>query len=86
MWLAGEASGDALASLVIPPVKRAMGGALQFGIGGEKMRAAGLSVWHDASVLSVRGYVEVLKKLPQLLMLRRDVIRTAEISYKVRTG
>ena len=42
------------------------------------MRAAGLSVWHDASVLSVRGYVEVLKKLPQLLMLRRDVIRTAE--------
>ena len=78
MWLAGEASGDALASLVIPPVKRAMDGALQFGIGGEKMRAAGLSVWHDASVLSVRGYVEVLKKLPQLLMLRRDVIRTAE--------
>ena len=36
MWLAGEASGDALASLVIPPVKRAMDGALQFGIGGER--------------------------------------------------
>ena len=40
MWLAGEASGDALASLVIPPVKRAMGGALQFGIGGVPSRSA----------------------------------------------
>ncbi len=77
MWLAGEASGDALASLVLPAVQQKMAGALQFGIGGEKMRRAGLDVWKDASVLSVRGYVEVLKKLPSLLKLRSEVTETA---------
>ena len=87
MWLAGEASGDALAGIVLPAVSGAMGGALQFGIGGERMREAGLEAWRDASVLSVRGYVEVLKRLPALLKLRRDVIAMGErVSPRVFVG
>lgn len=78
MWLAGEASGDALAGLVLPAVRDAMGGALQYGIGGPAMKAAGLSVWKDISVLSVRGYIEVLKKLPSILKLRREAIERAK--------
>lgn len=35
-WLAGEASGDFLASLVLPEVAKRMDGAPQFGVGGEK--------------------------------------------------
>ena len=74
-WLAGEASGDYLASLVLPALEERMGGALQFGIGGEKMISSGLFPWYSSEMLAVRGYVEVIKKLPSLLMLRRRMIR-----------
>lgn len=74
VWLAGEASGDFIASLVIPEVAARMGGAPQYGVGGDKMRAAGFRAWYDSRELSVRGYVEVLTHLPRLLSFRRDLI------------
>lgn len=73
VWLAGEASGDFIASLVLPEVIRQMDGAIQYGIGGPKMAAAGFRAWHDISELSVRGYVEVLAHLPRLIRLRRSL-------------
>ncbi len=73
-WLAGEASGDFLASLVLPELARRMDGGPQFGIGGQKMLDAGLTPWYDSSKLAVRGYTEVIKKLPELLLLRRRMI------------
>ncbi len=73
-WLAGEASGDFIASLVLPSVAQQSPGLTQFGIGGDKMRAAGLDVWYESRLLSVRGYVEVLGHLPRLLKLRRDLV------------
>ena len=73
VWLAGEASGDLIASMVIPEVQRRMEGALQYGIGGPKMREVGFRCWHDINELSVRGYVEVLAHLPRLLKLRRSL-------------
>lgn len=73
VWLAGEASGDYIASLVLPEVSRRMGGAPQYGVGGDKMRAAGFHAWHDIGELSVRGYVEVLAHLPRLLKLRSSL-------------
>ncbi len=72
-WLAGEASGDFIASLVMPQVRDALGGALCYGIGGPKMAAEGFRAWHDISELSVRGYVEVLQHLPRLWRLRRSL-------------
>ena len=45
------------------------------GIGGDAMRAAGLDAWFDASELAVMGLAEVLRHLPRLLRLRRDVAR-----------
>ena len=74
VWLAGEASGDFLASLVLPELKQRMQGAPQYGIGGEKMIASGLQPWFDSDRLAVRGYVEVIKKLPGLLRLRHEMI------------
>ena len=86
-WLAGEASGDFLASLVLPEVAKRMDGAPQFGVGGERMLAAGLEGWYPANRLSVRGYVEVLKKLPGILMLRRAMLkRISEIRPRVFVG
>lgn len=75
IWLAGEASGDFIASLVIPEVARRMQGAPQYGVGGPRMVEAGFHAWHDIRELSVRGYVEVLSHLPRLVRLRSDLVR-----------
>ena len=74
-WIAGEASGDYLASLVLPRLSEVLGGAPQFGVGGPKMAAAGLDCWYPSERLAVRGYVEVIKKLPGIVALRRDMLR-----------
>lgn len=75
VWCAGEASGDFLASLVIPEFKRRFPNLTPCGVGGEKMRDAGLDAWEDSSTLSVRGYVEVIKRIPSILMLRHRLMR-----------
>lgn len=74
-WLAGETSGDYIASLVLPHVSALYEGERMFGIGGEKMVQAGLEAWHPSSALAVRGYVEVLRRLPSLLMLQKEMKR-----------
>lgn len=76
VWLAGEASGDFIASLVLPEVERRMNGAPQYGVGGPRMREAGFHSWHDIRELSVRGYVEVLSHLPRLLRLRSQLVQS----------
>lgn len=73
--VAGEASGDLLASLVLPELRARLPAAQCAGIAGERMRAAGCEAWHDVRELSVRGYAEVLRHLPRLLLLRRRLIR-----------
>ncbi len=70
-WLAGEASGDFLASLVLPEVKRRFPEYCSSGVGGEKMLAAGLTLWESSETLSVRGYVEVIRKIPAILAMRK---------------
>lgn len=71
--VAGEPSGDLLASHLIAALKAASPGASFFGIGGPKMAALGFDCWHDIGRLAVRGYAEVLRHLPALLRLRRSV-------------
>lgn len=73
-WVAGEASGDFLASLILPEFRRRFPELTPVGVGGEKMREAGLTVWEDSSTLSVRGYVEVIKKIPAILRLRSRLL------------
>ncbi|HAW44809.1 MAG TPA: lipid-A-disaccharide synthase, partial [Sutterella sp.] len=85
VWLAGEASGDFIASLVMADIKRAYPEISMAGIGGPKMVASGLDAWYSSDLLSVRGYVEVLSKIPQLLWLRstmaRRVIREKPLAF-----
>ena len=87
VWLAGETSGDFIASLVLPHVAALYPDERMLGIGGDRMIAAGLDAWHHSSVLSVRGYVEVLKKLPSLLRLRSEMKkRTAKLHPRAFIG
>ncbi len=59
--VAGEASGDLLASLLLGGVKARWPSLATAGIGGPKMAAAGFEAWWPSDRLAVRGYVEVLR-------------------------
>jgi lipid-A-disaccharide synthase len=72
--IAGEASGDLLGAELINALKSHNSG-LQFeGIAGPKMITAGARALASTERLSVNGYIEVLRHLPDLLKLRRDVV------------
>lgn len=71
--VAGEASGDQLGAHLITALQAALPGARFQGIGGPRMQAAGFEAWHPAEALAVRGYVEVLRHLPGILRIRRDL-------------
>lgn len=68
--VAGEASGDAIAAALIAGVRARIPEARFVGIAGPRMEAAGCEVWHPLEKLSVRGFVEVLGRLPELVALR----------------
>jgi lipid-A-disaccharide synthase len=74
-FVAGESSGDLLAAPVIEALRRHEPAYAAAGIAGERMIAAGCEPWHHVRELSVRGYVEVLRELPRLLRLRRELAR-----------
>jgi lipid-A-disaccharide synthase len=69
--VAGEASGDQLGAGLVEELRGRYPGAEFAGIGGERMRAAGMQAWHDCSELAVMGLAEVLRHLPRLWLLRR---------------
>ena len=73
--VAGEASGDLLGAGLIDALRRRYPDARFVGIGGPRMIASGMDAWYPAEKLSVMGLVEVLKHLPELLAIRRDVKR-----------
>ena len=73
--VAGEASGDLLGAGLVCELRKRFPEAEFAGIGGEGMRAAGMQTWFDAGELAVMGLAEVLRHLPRLLRLRRDLRR-----------
>ena len=70
---AGEASGDVLAAQLLAALAARWPAMRAAGIGGAHMAAQGFEVWEPVEKLSVRGYWEVLPRLPALLRLRRNV-------------
>ena len=73
--LAGEASGDLLGSRVLAALRARFPGLVVEGIGGPLMEAQGLQSMFPMERLSVMGLVEPLKRLPELLRIRREVYR-----------
>jgi lipid-A-disaccharide synthase len=71
--VAGEASGDLLASLLIKGILQRWPDAEIFGIGGEAMCALGFKALWPSHKLSVRGYFEVLMHFREILGIRNQL-------------
>ncbi|MFM2320617.1 MAG: lipid-A-disaccharide synthase [Pseudomonadota bacterium] len=71
--IAGEASGDLLAARLILALKQIKPDWVFEGIAGPEMQAAGCTSLFPIEKLSVMGLVEVLKDLPDLLSIRRQL-------------
>ena len=71
---AGEMSGDLLAGAVMEAWVSRHSSLDLTGIGGNRLQAAGLQSLCAMDRLSVMGLVEPLKRLPELLSIRRQLI------------
>ena len=79
--VAGEASGDNLGGGLIRALRDRRPDASCFGIAGPRMVDAGCEAWHDCDELAVMGLAEVVRHLPRLLRLRRELVRRFEAMH-----
>jgi lipid-A-disaccharide synthase len=72
--VAGEPSGDLLASSLLKGlVSKLPDTAQYYGIGGPRMQAVGFDAHWPMDKLTVRGYVEALSHIPEILRIRREL-------------
>ena len=72
--VAGETSGDLLGAGLIEALRRRWPDARFIGVGGERMAAAGQHSLFPMEKLSVMGITEVIRHLPELFRLRRQLV------------
>lgn len=72
--VAGEASGDLHAARLLAELARIEPGLSVFGLGGDEMRAAGVSTVADSSEISVVGLIEVWKILPRARQIFAELL------------
>jgi lipid-A-disaccharide synthase len=73
--VAGEASGDLLASLLIRGLRQRWPQAQGHGIGGPRMADLGFDAWWPHERLAVRGYVEVLRHYRGIVAIRSQLLQ-----------
>src|SRR5664279_1467167 len=71
--VAGEASGDMLAGLLLEGLRARWPALTAQGIGGPKMAAQGFEAWWPHDKLAVRGYVEVLGHFREIVGIRNQL-------------
>jgi len=72
--IAGEASGDLLGAGLVREIRRRYPDALFEGVAGPSMLDEGVRGWLPMERLSVMGLAEVVRHLPELLAIRREVV------------
>lgn len=71
--VAGEASGDLLAALLLDGMRRRWPALDAAGIGGPQMAQRGFQAWWPHDKLAVRGYVEVLRHYREIVGIRNQL-------------
>jgi lipid-A-disaccharide synthase len=71
--VAGEASGDLLASHVLDAMRARWPQLVAQGIGGLQMGERGFEAWWPSEKLAVSGYSEVLRHLREILAIRKEL-------------
>lgn len=80
--VAGEASGDLLAGLLLDGLQQHWPGLPSQGIGGPQMARRGFEAWWPSDKLAVHGYsLEVLRRLGEIIQIRRQ-LRTRLLQNK----
>ena len=85
-FVVGESSGDELAGAIAEQIRARRPSATFHGVGGERLRALGLSTFFDPDEIAIVGVTAVLLKLPRLLQLIRstaDRLATLELDALV---
>jgi lipid-A-disaccharide synthase len=72
--IAGEESGDQLGADLVVTLRRRYPTARFAGIGGSRMQQHGFESWYDMRELSLFGFAEVIRHLPRLLRLRKELV------------
>ncbi|MBP6765286.1 MAG: lipid-A-disaccharide synthase [Rubrivivax sp.] len=73
--VAGEASGDLLAGLLLGGLRQRWPGLQSAGIGGPRMAEQGFTAWWPHDKLAVRGYVEVLRHYREISGIREALAK-----------
>ncbi|GHU28980.1 lipid-A-disaccharide synthase [Betaproteobacteria bacterium] len=73
--VAGEASGDLLASHLMEALRTKIPNASFYGIGGPKMIGQGFDAWFPLEALTVFGYVEALKHYRKISGIHKELKR-----------
>jgi lipid-A-disaccharide synthase len=71
--VAGEASGDLLAGLLLQGMRHTWPEMRSTGIGGPRMAQQGFDAWWSYEKLAVRGYVEVLRHYREIVGIRQQL-------------
>jgi lipid-A-disaccharide synthase len=79
VWiLAGEASGDLYGARLAEELLALSPALTLQGMGGDRMREAGVTLLQDASDMGIVGFVEVLKHLPMFWRIFNRLVKLAE--------
>ena len=72
---AGEASGDLLGAHLMAAIRKQHPQVQFIGIGGPRMLAGGMNSLYPQEKLAVRGFTEVVKRLPEIMAIRSGLVR-----------
>ena len=74
MIIAGEVSGDLHGAALIDGLKKIDGDLNICGIGGDKMKSAGMEIIFHINKMAFLGFIEVVKHIPFIKKVQRDLI------------
>ncbi|MCJ7554196.1 MAG: lipid-A-disaccharide synthase [Ignavibacteriaceae bacterium] len=76
--IAGEVSGDLHAAALVKELKTLDSDIKLFGIGGEKMKEAGVEIIYHLNKMAFMGFAEVVKHLPFIRKVKSDILNEVE--------